>query len=67
MHLRHPKVGAPHDDDQLARDFLTIWFVAQAAEIARIKIETGVSDKSFELNTRLMAAPGAASMGWSCK
>jgi amidase len=56
--LGHEEVDPPHDDYQLARDFLTISFVAQAAEIARIKTETGVSDKSFELNTRLMAALG---------
>ena len=52
------EVDPPHDDQALAHDFLTIWFVHQAIEVARIKRETGASDKGFEHDTHLMAALG---------
>lgn len=52
------EVDPPHDDHQLARDFLTIWFVHQAIEVARIKRETGTADGGFEQDTRFMAALG---------
>jgi amidase len=52
------EVAPPHDDHQLARDFLTIWFVRQAIEVARIKHETGCGDEGFEQDTRIMAALG---------
>ncbi len=52
------EVDPPHDDRQLARDFLTIWFVHQANELARIKQETGAGDDGFEVDTRIMAALG---------
>ncbi len=52
------EVAPPHDDRQLGRDFLTIWFVHQANEIARIRRETGTGDDGFELDTRIMAALG---------
>ncbi len=48
------------DDHQLARDFLTVWFVSQAIEVARIKREIGAKDDGFEQDTRLMAALGRA-------
>jgi Asp-tRNA(Asn)/Glu-tRNA(Gln) amidotransferase A subunit family amidase len=52
------EVDPPHDDRQLGRDFLTIWFVHQAIQVERIKRETGAGDDGFELDTRLMAALG---------
>ncbi len=52
------EVDPPHDDRQLGRDFLTIWFVHQANEVARIKRETGAGDDGFEVDTRIMAALG---------
>jgi amidase len=54
------EVDPPHDDAQLARDFLTIWFVHQAVEVERIKRETGCADDAFEQDTRVMAALGRA-------
>ncbi|OLT39985.1 amidase [Saccharomonospora sp. CUA-673] len=52
------EVDPPHDDRQLGQDFLTVWFVHQATEIARIKRETGAGDDGFEQDTRLMAELG---------
>ncbi|WP_435769760.1 amidase [Nocardioides sp. SYSU DS0651] len=52
------EVDPPHDDRQLGRDFLTIWFVHQAIEVERIKREVGADDSQFELDTRMMAALG---------
>lgn len=52
------EVTPRHDDHQLGRDFLTIWFVHQAIEVARIKRETGAKDDQFEQDTRMMAAIG---------
>ncbi len=54
------EVEPPHDDAQLARDFLTIWFVHQASEVERVKRETGSGDDGFEQDTRIMAALGRA-------
>lgn len=52
------EVEPPHDDRQLGRDFLTIWMVGQAIELARAKRETGAGDDGFELETLLLAALG---------
>ncbi|GAA3464173.1 amidase [Saccharothrix longispora] len=52
------EVAPPHDDRRLGRDFLTIWFVHQAVEVARIKRAYGVGDGAFEPDTVLMAALG---------
>jgi amidase len=52
------EVDPPHDDRQLGRDFLTIWFVHQAIAVERIKRETGAGDDGFERDTRVMAALG---------
>jgi amidase len=52
------EVDPPHNDQQLGRDFLTIWFVQQAIEVDRVKRETGCGDEGFEQDTRLMAALG---------
>jgi amidase len=57
------EVPPPHDDAQLARDFLTVWFVHQAIEMARVKHETGAGDEGFEQDTRVMAALGRAVSG----
>ncbi|MDT5011108.1 MAG: amidase, partial [Mycobacterium sp.] len=48
------------DDHQLARDFLTVWFVHQAIEVDRIKREIGANDDGFEQDTRVRAALGRA-------
>jgi Asp-tRNA(Asn)/Glu-tRNA(Gln) amidotransferase A subunit family amidase len=52
------EVDPPHDDAQLARDFLTIWCVHQAVDIDDIKRATGSGDDGFEQDTRVMAALG---------
>jgi len=57
------EVDPPHDDAQLAQDFLTIWCVHQAIEIVRVKRETGSGDDGFEQDTRVMAALGRAVSG----
>ncbi len=57
------EVDPPHDDRQLAKDFLTIWFVHQANEIDRITRETGARDDGFEVDTRIMAALGRSFSG----
>ncbi len=57
------EVKAPHDDAQLARDFLTVWFVHQAIEVERIKRETGAGEEGFERDTRVMAALGRQTGG----
>jgi Asp-tRNA(Asn)/Glu-tRNA(Gln) amidotransferase A subunit family amidase len=53
-------VAAPFDDAALARDFLNIWFVHAAYEVAEIKRLTGAGDDGFELDTLIMAALGRA-------
>jgi Asp-tRNA(Asn)/Glu-tRNA(Gln) amidotransferase A subunit family amidase len=57
------EVSPTWDDHQLARDFLTVWFVHQAIEVARIKRETGATSDGFEQDTRVMAALGGATSG----
>ncbi|SFS97178.1 amidase [Saccharopolyspora flava] len=57
------EVAPPHDDRQLGRDFLLMWFVRQAADVERIKRETGCGDEGFELDTLVMAALGRATGG----
>lgn len=51
---------APFDDVQLAKDFLTIWFVAQAQGVDAVKRITGATDEGFEQDTLLTAAFGRA-------
>ncbi len=53
-------VAAPFDDAALARDFLDIWFVYAAYEVAEIRRLTGAGDEGFELDTLIMAALGRA-------
>ncbi len=57
------EIQPPHDDRQLARDFLTIWFSHQAIEVDRIRELTGAGDEGFEQDTRLMAALGRRTRG----
>jgi Asp-tRNA(Asn)/Glu-tRNA(Gln) amidotransferase A subunit family amidase len=57
------EVSPAWDDQQLARDFLTVWFVSRAIEVDRIKRDTGAKDDGFEQDTRLMAALGRAVSG----
>jgi amidase len=53
-------VAAPYDDAALARDFLNIWFVHAAWEVAEIQRLTGAGRDGFELDTLMMAALGRA-------
>ncbi len=57
------EVAPTWNDRQLAQDFLAVWFVNQAIEVARIKRETGAKDDGFEQDTRMMAALGRAVSG----
>ncbi|AWH95447.1 amidase [Dietzia psychralcaliphila] len=50
----------PVDDLALARDFLTTWFVYLAWEVDDAKRRSGRKDRSFELDTQIMAALGRA-------
>lgn len=52
------EVEPPYDDRQLGEDFLTVWFVHQADELARIKRDTDAGDDHFEQDTRMMAELG---------
>jgi Asp-tRNA(Asn)/Glu-tRNA(Gln) amidotransferase A subunit family amidase len=52
------EVTAPHDDEALARDFLSVWFAHAAADVADVKRLTGSDDAGFEQDTLLMAALG---------
>ena len=53
-------VASPHDDDQLARDFLVIWRVHQAWQVDEVKRLTGSGDGGFEQDTLILAALGRA-------
>jgi amidase len=52
------EIDPPHDEAQLARDFLTIWFVRQAVEVDRVRELTGAGERDFERDTRVMASVG---------
>lgn len=53
--------AAPALDGALvAKDFLTMWFAQLAAIITEVKAQTGSGNRSFELDTRAMAALGHA-------
>jgi amidase len=58
--LGHDVEPAAPDIDGLAvsRDFLTIWFAHIAATMDAVKRETGAGDRSFEMDTRAVAALG---------
>lgn len=46
------------DGQQLARDWLTLWFGQVAAMVERVRQRTGAGAAGFELETRVMAALG---------
>ncbi len=45
------EVAPPHDDEALARDFLTIWFAQLHGQVADIKRRLGSPDSHFEADT----------------
>ena len=51
---------APFDDQALAKDFLTTWFVYAAVSVAQAKELSGSGDSGFEPDTLVMAALGRA-------
>ena len=54
------EVAPPHDDEALARDFLTIWFAQVHGQVRDIRRRTGASPKDFEADTLAMAELGRA-------
>jgi len=48
------------DERQLAKDFLTMWFAAVAAQVSETRALTGCGPEAFELDTQVMAAVGRA-------
>ena len=54
------QVEPPHDDEALARDFLTIWFGQVYGQVREIKQRTGAGDAGFEADTLAMAEIGRA-------
>jgi Asp-tRNA(Asn)/Glu-tRNA(Gln) amidotransferase A subunit family amidase len=58
-HVEHLD-SAPFDDEALARDFLTTWFVYAADSVAQAKAYGGADDSGFEPDTLVMAALGRA-------
>ncbi|HTU32117.1 MAG TPA: amidase [Solirubrobacteraceae bacterium] len=53
----------PYDDERLAKDFLSSWFVYVAWEVAETRLSTGAGDEGFERDTLIMAALGRATKG----
>jgi amidase len=53
-------VKPPHDDEALARDFLTIWFAQLHGQISGIKKRMGVGDSAFEPDSLAVAEIGRA-------
>lgn len=54
------QVEPPHDDEALARDFLTIWFAQVYGQVRDIKKRTGAGDAGFEADTLATAELGRA-------
>jgi amidase len=54
------EVSPPHDDEALARDFLTIWFAQLYGQVLEVKRRTGASDADFEPDTLACAELGRA-------
>lgn len=50
----------PFDDEQLAADFLVLWFVALAHGIDLVRRTTGCGEDAFERDTRITTAIGRA-------
>jgi len=54
------EVAPPHDDEALARDFLTIWFAQLHGQVADAKQRLGSPDSHFEADTLASAELGRA-------
>jgi Asp-tRNA(Asn)/Glu-tRNA(Gln) amidotransferase A subunit family amidase len=54
------EVAPPHDDEALARDFLTIWFAQVYGQVADVKRRLGSSHGHFEADTLASAELGRA-------
>jgi len=54
------EVVPPHDDEALARDFLTIWFAQLHGQVAEVKRRLGAPDSHFEADTLAAAELGRA-------
>ena len=54
------EVSPPHDDEALARDFLTIWFAQLYAQVVDAKKRFGAPDSLFEADTLAAAELGRA-------
>ncbi|WP_439033205.1 amidase [Gordonia terrae] len=52
------EVDPPHDDAELARDFLDIWFAKCAAQVDEVRRLTGAPDSHFEADTLTLAELG---------
>jgi amidase len=53
-------VEPPHDDEALARDFLSIWFAQLHGQISSIKARLGSPDSAFAADTLAVAEIGRA-------
>ena len=53
-------VAPPHDDQALARDFLTIWFAQLYGEVQRARRRSGARDRDIEADTLAAAELGRA-------
>jgi amidase len=54
------EVAPPHDDEALARDFLTIWFAQLHGQVAEVKRRLRSPDSHFEADTLASAELGRA-------
>ncbi|QMU23168.1 amidase [Gordonia rubripertincta] len=54
------EVDPPHDDAELARDFLEIWFAKAAAQVDEARRLSGAGDADFEADTLALAEIGRA-------
>lgn len=54
------EVSPPHNDEALARDFLTIWFAQLYGQVADVKRRLGSPDSHFEADTLATAELGRA-------
>ncbi|HWO50375.1 MAG TPA: amidase family protein [Ornithinibacter sp.] len=54
------EVSPPHDDEALARDFLTIWFAQLYAQVTDARKRFGSPDSHFEADTLAAAELGRA-------
>lgn len=54
------EVSPPHDDEALARDFLTIWFAQLYGQVTEVKRRLGSPNSHFEADTLASAELGRA-------